>query len=371
VTAATAPKTTANAFYMAESRLYNKALSAYTNPQNRAMKPVGPNFPKTLVDPGGLGNIAEARAHRDQFKRHLTVLKQGLKLSLVADPKSELRFIYLRELARLSARDGNLKQLDSDYAGAMTAYLDAYALGQQLWGGKTLLTSMIGVLCEGIGLANADVAVAHLSATEARAALERLEGMLAARPSFPELMATAQAENINRLRLETNPDFSETTQMLGKIPLIRIANDGLITRYRNVTTAQLGVVQRPYQQAKNKLNIELPEYDPLSFFSFNANRILETYTLRTALAQRLVVKLALRVWQAEHNGALPASLDALVTEGYLKALPTDPYSYTGAENFAYDPATGKIWSVGPDGVNNHGKGDDDPLEFPNYGKQKK
>ena len=371
--ATTVPKTSANAFYNSHWRDYRRVVDS-RNGGNKYVKKApktGPNFPKTLYDPSEIDNIAEARANRELLKDHLAHLKQGLKLPLFPDPKSELSFIYLRELARLSVRDGNLKQLDGDYSGAMTAYLDAYALGQQLWGGKTLITDMIGVLLEGIGLMNADVAVAHLSASEARTALERLDGMLANRPRFVDLYATAHAQNLSRLRLETNPDFDEVTRMFGKMPLIRFANEGLITRYQNLTADQRVVAQKPYQQAKGKMELKVSEYDPLTLVAVSLNREHESYTLRTAMAQELKVRLALRIWQAEHHGALPKSLDALVLDGYLKALPADPYSYTGAESFPYDQATGKIWSVGPDGINNHGKNDDDPRELDYWGKQKK
>jgi hypothetical protein len=47
----------------------------------------------------------------------------------------------------------------------------------------------------------------------------------------------------------------------------------------------------------------------------------ENLVFRRAASQVL----ALRIWQLEHAGRLPTSLDALLTSGLLKALPADPY----------------------------------------------
>jgi hypothetical protein len=50
----------------------------------------------------------------------------------------------------------------------------------------------------------------------------------------------------------------------------------------------------------------------------------------------------------------PASLNELVPE-YLRQVPVDPFD--GGEPFHYQAQSGKytLWSIGPDGVDNHGK----------------
>ncbi len=66
----------------------------------------------------------------------------------------------------------------------------------------------------------------------------------------------------------------------------------------------------------------------------------------------LLLRLALRAYIAQSKTAAPA-LSTLVP-GFLKAIPTDVYN--DGKPLFYQPkgATYKLWSVGPDGINNGG-----------------
>lgn len=66
----------------------------------------------------------------------------------------------------------------------------------------------------------------------------------------------------------------------------------------------------------------------------------------------LLLRLALRAYITEH-GAAPATLAALVPDT-LKSIPTDIYN--DGKPLFYKPQgkTYKLWSVGPDGIDNGG-----------------
>lgn len=75
------------------------------------------------------------------------------------------------------------------------------------------------------------------------------------------------------------------------------------------------------------------------------------------------IALAMRLYQADHDGAMPATLDDLVPQ-YLPALPADPMKPTGGP-FGYTVLAGLpvIYSVGADGIDDGGsvEPDDGPI----------
>jgi hypothetical protein len=76
---------------------------------------------------------------------------------------------------------------------------------------------------------------------------------------------------------------------------------------------------------------------------------------RTALALRL---------HADTHGRLPDRLDALVP-AFLPAVPTDPWTGRPLRYVAGPPA--RVWSVGPDRVDDEGKPSDDPDDAGSHG----
>ncbi len=65
------------------------------------------------------------------------------------------------------------------------------------------------------------------------------------------------------------------------------------------------------------------------------------------------VTLALRLYRLRHGGKLPPNLAALVSAGILKTVPRDPFS---GRPLRYDPVRKVVWSVGPNGSDEGGKG---------------
>lgn len=69
------------------------------------------------------------------------------------------------------------------------------------------------------------------------------------------------------------------------------------------------------------------------------------------------VYLALRAFRLE-RGAYPAALQELVSAGYLKALPDDPFAPRFGQTFGYRREAGDrftLWSCGPDGDDDKGR----------------
>lgn len=360
------PTRSANALYNTEGKRYRAELSTLLGQtaQDRTKTLKEHPWPESLADPSAFVTIEQSRRHRDAMRRHLTVLKQGLTLPMTEVSWNQetnsipLNLVYLRELARLRVRDGNLKLHDGDASGAMTAYLDTYALGNQVMQGRSLVCGMIGVLCQGIAVVSAPEALSGLSAKEARAAIQRFETILSQQLPFDELLKKERQEASGSAEL----NLLGTDAFWENAPAFRLVKSYLTTRVKDAMDHAIVQTRLPYQKNQGVLTAETESRDIATLLHVgvipNVNRAFHSYTARTAQARRVLLLLAVRAWQAERGGTLPPRLDALVAEGYLKQLPSDPLSTDGITAFRYDSKTGAVWSVGFDGKDDHGQGDD-------------
>ena len=99
-----------------------------------------------------------------------------------------------------------------------------------------------------------------------------------------------------------------------------------------------------------------PPTDPLNaIFSPEFTQAGFKLTATQSETQLLTVYLALRLYALEHGGKKPESLEALVRSGALQALPEDPFSGAAHRPFGYQPSSGKVYSVGPDGDDDQGR----------------
>ena len=84
-----------------------------------------------------------------------------------------------------------------------------------------------------------------------------------------------------------------------------------------------------------------------SYLLPNVERAGAAHYREVASRHRAAAALAVRLYQADHGGALPPTLDALVP-AYLPSVPRDPTSAANAP-LGYDPVRGRIWTAGEDG----------------------
>lgn len=106
----------------------------------------------------------------------------------------------------------------------------------------------------------------------------------------------------------------------------------------------------PYSKAK--MPIEFPGLDVFTWYLSSKDSYFKVEARNTTSNTMLLLRLALRAYIAEH-GAAPPALAALVP-GTLKNIPTDVYN--DGKPLFYMPLGKiyKLWSVGPDGINNGG-----------------
>ncbi|MGC4043588.1 MAG: hypothetical protein QM758_07260 [Armatimonas sp.] len=106
---------------------------------------------------------------------------------------------------------------------------------------------------------------------------------------------------------------------------------------------------QPWQPGRSELPLDFLVAD-YPYYGYSS-REAGNYSQR-AQAALLRTYLALRAYRLE-RGSYPQSLEQLVSAGYLKSVPKDPFSPTRSP-LRYAP-DGKLWSVGPNATDDNGQ----------------
>jgi hypothetical protein len=286
-------------------------------------------------------------------------------------------FPEFRQIARMLVLAGKTHADAGNNAEAVRCYLDAMELGVLIPHGNALIGYLVGVACESIGREITN----KLDAATLHSALTRLEKIEARREPY--------YKSLERESHEVQADLRELFQarslqeyyslMVGEEGDARISNVsalGLQTLSflygRRVTVENSAYLmkkmvahaQEPYSPNDMEIDKEISTFDLpnkilLPVFSggnFCAHALQAENSLLRAY-------LAVRLYRLE-KGKDPATLQDLVTAGYLKTLPEDGFSPTRAP---IQYVGGKLYSVGPDAVDNQGS----PIVYKTDSRQKR
>ncbi len=270
-----------------------------------------------------------------------------------------------RQLARLLSLDGQVKAAHEDWSGAVSAELDAVQMGETMPHGAGVLGMLVGVACQGIGRKHVWEAVPNLSGLEGQAAARRLENIRTAHVSFADTMLKEKWGMQASLReLMAKPNWSYTLipaingtnptssqawahsaylQVLGKKRILTTNAqwmDQAIAQAHQPYAAHLPPPPWPGDQVNMTL---LPAYSKVRLNEVSSDT-------QNAL---LVTALALQAYHQDQK-AYPVTLPALVP-GYLKAVPTDPFTLSGPLRYKRTGATYVLYSAGPDGRDDGGR----------------
>ena len=314
----------------------------------------------------------------------LATLRQGFAYPYVNPPIRDwdaklLYYPRFRALARILELEGSVKAAHGDWAGAASSYLDAIQIGTGIPHGSETNGFLVGVACEGLGRRNLWKTIPHLTAAEAKAAQLRLTRIESNREPLSNIFGEEKYKTqATLLRYYTKSDWaSAITEDLFRgstVPGVGIAKAMLVvslkflgkqkefdqfTRYEDAVIKQ---VSSPYAA---KAQMQRVPVDPVTNTSCDLNN-WDPYAsgaycqFMDAKAQSqsslLIVELALRQYYIGH-GMYPVSLPGLVPE-YLPSVPVDVFVLSGkagpALKYRRTGSTYLLYSVGPDGVDNHG-----------------
>ena len=154
--------------------------------------------------------------------------------------------------------------------------------------------------------------------------------------------------------------------MLFRSAILIFTKRGIVENYTNVFDEYARLSAMSYREAKvamDQFSAKIERGEGLNYLTRiavpNMNRARWAYEAKIAQGEILRAQLALKVYQARNGGPLPASLNELVNTGILSRVPTDSFSAGASEALRYDVQTGKVWSVGSNGLDQLGKGDDE------------
>ncbi len=324
----------------------------------------------TPGSPYALKNYSLARRQQwlNANRRTFALVNQGLTTpSMMPDLAGGMSRDWgkLRQLARDMSVHSRTFQMQHQPMRATMSALDTMQMGQDTTRGGGLIPRLVGVAIVAIGrnpLDDWNKTVNELSASEARAAARRLEAIIARDQTAPQTLTIAKRDSLIELRSlfadkgwrRLLVAWNQSIFSQGMTQTWQTQTVSKQTVYDNVNRvldAQIANAKRPYAQSKTTPPPN--NLDPFSRYLVGyPNRMGANEARNTTSNTMLLLRLALRAYIAEH-GMAPPILSALVPS-YLKSIPTDVYN--GGKPLFYTPQgkTYKLWSVGPDGINNGG-----------------
>ena len=298
----------------------------------------------------------------------------------------------IRELARMllfaSHTYADLGQKDK----AAECALDAMALGVLIVHRSQLIGNLVGIACEAIGRKALWELTDNVDAKTARTATARLEFLERQRYSFEKVLLTER--DFNQAISYTTFKSASAWQLTQNYAGEAISNITGLEAMKGEEPETPSAVDRAKQLCvQTGMTAELVWHTKKRIFAESGRYMTELATQSTlpydpnrsgppvpsdplnqslmsifaqagqkdtaARAETALVRvyLLLRAHRLEH-GSYPATLSELVTNGYLKALPNDPFAPRFGQTFGYrrEP-DGKftLWSCGPDGDDDNGR----------------
>jgi hypothetical protein len=302
--------------------------------------------------------------------------------------KSIPNFVTERTIARLFVAESQLKASMGDYIGAVNSNLDGLEFSTSIQTSDHYLDSMILILMQNVNLEAMQASIKHLTAKQAKDALERFS---ASEKKLPDIRRSvigqekAGMEIIQAMTPETMSNFSTTTlydvypnenMQAPAVPrwlhstivygwtagdLLWKGQMGMANDWHQHQTVAYQKLSIPYQQSRQ---IKVPAMHlPLlksrlfkEFFDIDYSNVHFAHTRMQTRIQTIKAQLAIVAYRGEHNGVNPKSLSELVTMGYLEEVPLDLFSPNADAPLRYK--NGKVWSAGKNSLNENSGGDD-------------
>jgi hypothetical protein len=264
---------------------------------------------------------------------------------------------------------------------SVEAAIDIVQMGEMMPRGNSLTGRLVGASITALGRMSLWNAVGHVSAGEARAASARLEAICAGVVPYADTLLAAKwamltdLQNIFRTR-EWTSDLSRmggsgTASARAKglyvqIYAMSVGKTRIMQRLTSYMDEQIAFARQPYT-----LNRTWPK-PPADVVSQNICAVFPgayAQALMDAVDNRhLMTLFALRAYKLD-QGTYPDTLQDLVSHGYLKALPMDPFSPSHPISYRRSDAKFILYSVGPDGVDDGGKPIFDVSRIQQYGSK--
>ncbi len=306
--------------------------------------------------------LAAKEAWLKKNAKALQLLRQGLKYQAVYPSLSAYLHtisdgMEFRALARALAVESHAHAERGDWNGAVQSALDDYHFGNQVARGGALEISSVGGDAQVIGMFELSHLLSHTNATSAKMTAASLEKMYEQHYPFYKMMQQDKWINLDRtLWLMKSPAWrTHLTQgfrpsVVDYPQIFSISKQRVISDMMQSMNAAIENAQRPY----TKQQPVSPSGDLLTQALLPDYKFVRwTWARKSTFAVEIMTMYALRAYRLDH-GNYPESLQALVPM-YLHTIPIDPFDGIAPLHYQLQGKKYLLWSIGPDGVDNHGK----------------
>ena len=303
----------------------------------------------------------------------LVTLRQGFAYSYGSPPARSFSAIFpefakFRQMARLLTLEGQVKEAQGDWNGAVSSELDAIEMGVMLPRNGVLIADLVGIACEAIGRRRLWDDYSRLNAAQTVAALRRLEKIEAKRFSFADVIEEEKRigqagmleafQNPEKFAGEADATDTEGNQKESGLQKLawqmRVKWAGRRAIFENYTRYMNQFTQNSRQSYGLHLPPPLVPNDPINQIMLPVLNQVRIKQVSAETENRLLaVSLALHVYREAH-GVYPQSLDA-VWANVPPSLRNDPFAAQGDLRYRRDGAKYVLYSVGPDGRDDGGK----------------
>lgn len=293
-------------------------------------------------------------------------LREGFHYEFRETPIRSWNAIYpqwskYRSMANFLQLDAIVKRMKGNWNGAAQDAIDTIHYGEDIPHGTILLGKLVGIALQTIGRDEVWETINHLSASQARKASRRLEesnrNHVSVAESLQEEEWMGQAGLIEifrkpnwRQELVRICEVGKGNQQVGQLLTYTVSQRQIFDDYTRYVNIEIALAHGPYMSTQTDPPLPNDHFTTALVPSYAYPRFVDAFS--ETQNHLLLVSFALRAYFLEH-GHYPNDLSALVPD-YLQAIPADPF--TAGKALCYQ-RTGNIYtlySVGPDGKDNHG-----------------
>lgn len=297
------------------------------------------------------------------------LVREGLKYPALSSPSFSIfdmsfpEYAQYRGIARALAVESHARGERGDWNGAVQSALDDYHFGNQIACGKPVTGALVSIAINAISLQELESLASHSNATTAKMAAASMEKAYEYRyPFYKTLQQEKWLDISETFQIMSTPSWRIDLINSFQIPVIKNANMLLISNRKvisDMTTLMDALIenaQRPYL----KMQVVPPSNDPIvELIVFRGSKWL--WARNNTYAVEIMTMYALRAYKM-NNGHYPKNLQELMPK-YLQKIPIDPWDGIAPLHYQLQGNKYLLWSIGPDGIDNHGT----PIFDPNAG----
>jgi hypothetical protein len=267
-------------------------------------------------------------------------------------------YAQYRKLARALVAESHARAERGDWNGAVQSALEDYHFGNKIAFGGSSISGMVSVTLRAISLRELGNIISHTNAKTAKMTASRMEKIYEQRwPLYKTLQEEKWLNISGTLELMQSPSWRINMIRSFEIPVSDYVTAFTISKRQlihDLTQSMDESIENAHQPYLKQQRIQASD-DPLvdailPVYGFEGTRW--NWARYDTLAVQVMTMYALHTYKMD-NGHNPENLKTLVPE-YLKKVPIDPFD--GVEPLHYELRGNQylLWSIGPDGVDNHG-----------------